>query len=539
MLKKTSVAVEPGSDATRIICIKGSPGSVQVVNSFELNVDDDASPQRVGAEIKQRKIPAGGVVLGVGGQASTLRYNLVPPVPDWRLELIMKYELEEMVEKSGEPLSSDWWQLDIVDGESEDLVLLVGLGKDGIVQPIIDGLETSGAKVRHVIPHAVALFHAYRQLVAGTPRETVLLVDLGETESHLAIARDGRMLFARTVNYGGTQIEESIAGALSIDPAAAKKLRRQLTQGTLPAELAENVQPALRSSFGQFVSMLESSVTFCRAQTKVPDLDIDRVLVSGVSAKVPGLIEYLNDRVEWPVGLHIPEVSGEFASDPVNWVIPLGTAAAQLDGNASFLDLLPAPAKEKRQFRERTVFLYGSAIVLAIAIVVSFSGALVASSRAKQLKKKVAANSSSVAGWRAEMEEAENENRRTRSQLQRLSRSVVDANSSAQLLETVRSELPNEISIEESNFKREVEEGQVYTTLTVTGRSDDSENKGLLTIQNLQRALEARPEIKWVDAKSEDSPKAGFYEFVIELSSDERKPEKKADRRSSRGRGGR
>lgn len=525
MLKSTSVAVEQSPDATRVVCIKGAPGSVRVVDSVQLSGGADSSPTQVVTSLKSRKLPTGGVVLGVGGQASTLRYNLVPPVPDWRLELIMKYELEEMAEKSGEPLSSDWKQIDAAGSESADLVLLVGLGKDKIVQPVIDEFEAAKARVRNVVPHAVALFHAYRQPIAGTPRETVLLVDFGERESNIALGRDGKLIFARTVNAGGAQLVESIASALSLDPTKAAKVRDQLCEGTLPEALAESARPALRSAFGQFVSVLESSVTFCRAQTKITDLEIDRVLVSGTSARVPGLVEYVRDRLDWPVELHEPDVQGEFDGDACAWVIPVGLAASAFDSKGTVLDLLPAEAKTKREFRERTVFLYGAAGLLVLSLIVCFAGGLLAGSNAAKLTKKVQQNENQVADWRNEMQSAHEENRRIESQLGRLGRSVADASHSVGLIELVRKSLPSEISISEARFERETVDERVYLTLTVSGRSDNSEDRGLETIQGLQRTLEERPEVEWVEATSEDSPNGGFYPFVLRLSPDERAPE--------------
>ena len=130
MFSASAVAIDRGTTATRVVWLKGSAGSLEVVKALRFVGEKARSLANVLEEMKREKMPLSGLHLGVPGSVGNLRYNLVPPVPDWRLELIMKYEAQEMAEKSGEPLSSDYIQLDVPESQAEDRILLVGMGRD-------------------------------------------------------------------------------------------------------------------------------------------------------------------------------------------------------------------------------------------------------------------------------------------------------------------------------------------------------------------------------------------------------------------------
>ena len=51
-------------------------------------------------------VKAGEAMLGLTGRDLIIRYTHVPPVPDWRLGMLMKFEIEEVSEQSGGEVSA-------------------------------------------------------------------------------------------------------------------------------------------------------------------------------------------------------------------------------------------------------------------------------------------------------------------------------------------------------------------------------------------------------------------------------------------------
>ena len=48
----------------------------------------------------------GAALVGVSGRDLIMRYTHVPPVPDWRLEMLMNFEIQEVSEQSGGDVSA-------------------------------------------------------------------------------------------------------------------------------------------------------------------------------------------------------------------------------------------------------------------------------------------------------------------------------------------------------------------------------------------------------------------------------------------------
>jgi len=535
VLSLSAIAIEEGGSVTRAVWLRGAAGSLHVEKAIRIT-EGDRSPRAAVEKLKLDKVPVKGISLGVNGQSATLRYNLVPPVPDWRLELIMKYETEEMVEKSGEPLSCDWRQLDVPESAADDQILLVGLGKDNLVQPRIDQIEQGGGRVSSVTPSAIGLFHAYRQGIKGIPRETVVLADLGGMESHIVIAADGRLLFARSVNFGGNHVDSTIATALDLPDEKARQLKEKLGKGELPDHVEQSVQPALRSVFGQLNSMIGSSITFCKAQTKIPELQIDRVLLCGGTSALGGLAEYLEGGLSIPVEVFVPPVDAPPAEGMAQeWNVVIGLAASHLDPKSS-LDLLSAPAKAKREFRERTVFLYASAAVLVLALIVKLAAGFVASSATSALADDVSNHETEVRSWEQEHKSAQEKNGRINAQIDRTVREVFNTSFQARVHEALRQSTPRAIALTGIDTVREEVDGSVYLAMEIRGNSDNSDRRGIEYVSALEVALRKVPGVAIVKPDVED-PEDGVRPFRLLVSPDLQRPEKKSGPRRRR-RGG-
>ena len=98
------------------------------------------------------------LVLALDSDSSSLRYHGVPPVPSWRLELILKYEIEEVAERTGDQLSGGHIELQVPESESEYFAV-AGDGQGYLVQPMIDEIASSGGRVRHAVPTSMGTCH--------------------------------------------------------------------------------------------------------------------------------------------------------------------------------------------------------------------------------------------------------------------------------------------------------------------------------------------------------------------------------------------
>jgi hypothetical protein len=141
---------------------------------------------------------------------------------------------------------------------------------------------------------------------------------------------------------------------------------------------------------------------FCKAQTKLADLRIDRVLVSGAGARIKGMCDYLAAGLGIPVEAFDPfETVDLSAMDPAEasglreegpaMAAALGLAQMAADPAAFRLEILPEADRKKRNFVQHTAWLIASGVVAAGGLVYLYAGAAGEEAKARKNEKEMTA----------------------------------------------------------------------------------------------------------------------------------------------------
>ncbi len=147
-----------------------------------------------------------------------------------------------------------------------------------------------------------------RAVVRAGDEQLVLIVDFGKTRTSFFIANGSTVLFTATAKQiGGEDITKAVQKNLNLTYAEAEKLK--VDQGLLTIKN----QRALFSSILPIVSVLRDEIIkHCfwwesrRNEQARPDRPIERIIICGGQATLPGLIDYLNLNLDWPVELGNP-----------------------------------------------------------------------------------------------------------------------------------------------------------------------------------------------------------------------------------------
>ncbi|MFI5402533.1 MAG: pilus assembly protein PilM [Planctomycetota bacterium] len=383
-----AVGIDIGTHAVKIAVLERKGAATKAIRLFRGVVAGDDDPARVQGALQRSGIRGGKGLLGISGRDLIIRYTHVPPVPDWRLKLLMQFEINEVSGQSGGQVAADYRRLKLP-VEADEETVLVALARNTWLQPRLASARGAGFHVGGGCPNSVAIFNAFLAQGSWKEGETTFLVSLGRENIDMAIQRGGELLFARNMSGGGHAFTEAIMSAFGLAEAKAEK--NKVTKGDLtprskaryPDATAEKLANTMQGPAGQLVSMIQSSVMICRAQTKIPDLNVDRLILTGGGARMKGIVEYFQSSMSVPVELFDPakglDTSALPASDQeevgengADFAVAVGLAETLLLPNAYKLEVLTESEKKKRQFLGRTIWAVGSAAAALVLVILLF-----------------------------------------------------------------------------------------------------------------------------------------------------------------------
>jgi type IV pilus assembly protein PilM len=396
---------------------KGALWQVVRATAAPLEGADDAARAAYAGAAMAGSGMKGDSLVGLSGRDLIVRYTRVPRVPDWRLDMLMRFEIQEVAEQSGGDVAADWALLSLPAAAGEDDTVLVALARNAHLQPRLAAAAPPGATTLGGCPRSIALYHAFLANGKVPPGEVTLLLHVGGENTDVAIQRDGALLFARNMAGGGKPFTDALAAAFRVNPETAEKMKVQKGNLTPRAKARyadaneEKVANTLLGSAGAVVSAVHSSLMFCKAQTKLSDLRIDRVLVCGAGARIKGMDEYLAAGLGVPVEIFDPfETVDLSAMDPAEaeglreegpaMTVALGLAQMAADAKAFRLQILPEAERARRHFLHRTAWLIASGVVAAAGLAFLYVRAGGEEEKARRNEKAIAAELGRAAGKR-------------------------------------------------------------------------------------------------------------------------------------------
>jgi type IV pilus assembly protein PilM len=476
-MSELSLGLDIGSHSIKAVLLRQRGGRVQVLHAGSAQLEElghmEDTPRKLTKEaliirhllrrLGIRRVPAR---ISVSGRKSIIRYTRVPPAPEWRLKMLIEYEIEGDTENASKDLAYDFRLLDLPTSEIEFTVMMA-MAKNDLVEDHCEILEDAGCGVDTVTLSPIPVFNTYlhNRGAAVEDDKTTLLVDVGSENLNIVIERNGRLFFARNISPAGRAFTEAVQDEFRLPFDEAERLKcekgRLLFGGesssaddTLvspsadaPTEAGPSVNPdspteavglpgmlmpgdapelstsepdqtaplseAMLPVAGRLASAIQSSLMYCRAQTRLTDLEIDEMVVTGGGAKLPGLRQALGRRLGVPVAPAdplkgfdlVPLPRGEreeLESNAEAYATAIGLAVSRLEPRAVNFSLLPRRLKERRRFLTRTLYLWlaGAAMLAAVAVLgyssLKYTGEL--RDHVNQKEAKLAANKTARAG---------------------------------------------------------------------------------------------------------------------------------------------
>ena len=179
--------------------------------------------------------------------------------------------------------------------DSQMDVLLVAVKKDKILNHT-NVLAQAGKTPEVVDIDAFALQNCFEVNYEPDAGQTVALLNIGASVMNINIVRGGVPLFTRDVSVGGNQYTDALQKELDLSFEDAERLKKG---DTLPSVTDEQKQQILRSVSDILTLEIQKTFDFFRATASGEN--IQRIVVAGGTARVPGLVDLLREEFAMPV----------------------------------------------------------------------------------------------------------------------------------------------------------------------------------------------------------------------------------------------
>ena len=263
----------------------------------------------------------GAIRIGVSvpGQSGLAKFFKPPPVEVKKIADIVKYEAKQQIPFDLNDVIWDFQQMEgaqIEDGYALDSeVGLFAMKKEAVFRALkpfrdkamdIDLVQLAPISLYNLISHErFAESMANDEFDPEHPPKSTVILSIGTDSSDL-IVTNGFRIWQRSIPIGGNHFTRQLTKDLKLTFAKAEHLKRNAMQADDP----KLVFQAMRPVFNDMVTEIQRSLSFFKSLNKKAELD--GMLVMGNTAKMPGLLQFLNKNLGMDVELFdkFPKLTG-------------------------------------------------------------------------------------------------------------------------------------------------------------------------------------------------------------------------------------
>lgn len=238
-----TVGLDIGSNLMKAVEVRRSGSGVQVAAiglaptpqaAFENGVIVDAQMlgQAVKDLLRQAGISARQCVSSVSGQSVVVRVIDVPQMSVTELAATMEYEVQRQIPFPASEVIMDYQPIERA-GEASDgqnMEVLLAVAQQDMIDRHVEMLFAAGLKPAAIDVEPMAAARSLLDLPAQNahqPGHTVVIVNLGASNTDIGIFRDKLPAFSRTLPLAGDNLTQAISTALQVDLTTAENYKRE------------------------------------------------------------------------------------------------------------------------------------------------------------------------------------------------------------------------------------------------------------------------------------------------------------------------
>ncbi len=270
--------------------------------------DKQINDPKVAGEVIGRALAKSGTstrqaAIAMAGAAVITKIIQLPGgLAEHEMEEQIKAEFDQYVPYKLEEVNLDFQVLDPVAGSDQVNVMLAACRKEQIEQRCA-AIEMAGLKPKVVDIETTALENACEflrhQMVDRGEKKTVVIVDVGGSNTCVTVLHDLKTVFTREQPFGGRMLVEDVMRRYGLPQVEAQ---RSIKQGGLPEDYSTELLPHFVADLAQQIDRNLQFFFSASAQFS----SVDQILLAGGCAHIPDLEQIVQDKIKLPTTVARP-----------------------------------------------------------------------------------------------------------------------------------------------------------------------------------------------------------------------------------------
>lgn len=354
----------------------------------------EAEPEKLVADALQQftsrnDLRGAKVAVSVPGQSGLAKFFKPPPVEVKKIPDIVKYEAKQQIPFDLNDVIWDFQQMagsNIEDGYAlESEVGLFAMKREAVyraLKPFREAsIEVDVIQLAPVAVYNMIAFDRFSDRMKSTafdsdaPPPSIVLLSMGTDASDLVVT-NGFRIWQRSIPIGGNHFTRQLVKDLKLTFAKAEHLKRNVMQADDPKLIFQVMRPV----FNDLVTEIQRSIGFFRSLNK--KAEIESLLMLGATAKLPGLIPFMNKNLGMEVHaldkferLNGTEVVGQpaFKENQAGFGVVYGLCLQLMQQGPMKTNLLPKEIVVSRLIRAKKPWAIAALSAVLLGMVANYA----------------------------------------------------------------------------------------------------------------------------------------------------------------------
>ncbi|MBA7605894.1 Cell division protein FtsA [subsurface metagenome] len=297
---KEALGLDIGTNSIKVARLVKTRRGTKLVNFWEKEIpregkgeaEEEVIVQTIAELLSQvRPAPLQKIISSLPTSSSVIKRLSLPFKGSRRIRQVIRYEMESFLPFPLEEAIIDFY---IIDDRLPDrtLVLAFAINKK-VIEKHLRILDKAGLRPEVVDLDSTSLFNIYAPQEA---KETTAVIDFGASQTTVNVMSEGRLFFTRSIMKAGDNLSQVLTERFGVSFKEAEKLKRE----GLDEEKLKAIEPVLDEIRKEIEHTFSSFLAF------YPDKSIEKILLTGGSARLTGIVEYFQKSLNIETSLFNP-----------------------------------------------------------------------------------------------------------------------------------------------------------------------------------------------------------------------------------------